>query len=525
MQPVLTAQEMQAADRAAIETLHISEARLMELAGRECLRLILDMLERKKLDGCGFLILCGKGNNGGDGFVLARHLLNYGAAVDVVLLYPPSILQGVNREGFATLQAYEAEQAPLRIFEGIEEALPFVEENHYTMLIDAMTGTGLRLARRGMELAPPLSDGIELLNRMRHESNATTLAIDIPSGLEATTGFAAQPVVEADVTVTMAFLKRGFLLNDGPECAGDVKVAEISIPTFLTESASCRLIDQEFAAEHFLLREPSSAKQHNGKVLMIVGSQSAQHSMLGAAILAAKAAIKSGIGYLCCSLPQELVGAMHLAVPEAVLIGRDVDVLTEKIAWADSVLIGCGLGRNAEALELVEMLLQSETLQSKKLILDADALFALSTLDAITALQKCNHVLLTPHYGELSRLCNIPIADIAANPIEIAHECACNFSATMLLKGNPTVIANGKYPILLNNSGTEALATAGSGDVLAGLIASLAAKGATLPHAAAAATWFHGRAGDLAHDVASLVTATMVADAIAQAIGEVFEVE
>ena len=525
MLSVVTAQEMQMADKAAIEQLHIGETRLMELAGRECLRIIQETLQKEFFTEITFLVVCGKGNNGGDGFVLARHLLNMGASVDLLLLYPESLLQGVNREGLTTLKAYKEHEANLRIFKSHDEALPFVAETLYDALIDAITGTGLRLSEPGMALASPLSEAIELINTIRDRTNAHTIAIDIPSGLDATTGFSTTPVIMADVTVTMAFLKRGFYLNEGPDCCGEVHVAEISIPRFLIEPSSCMLIDQEFAAEHFLLRESASAKHTNGKVLIIAASQTTQSSMLGAAILSVKAALKTGAGYVCVSLPITLAGAMHTAIPEAVVIGRDIAAIAEKARWADAILIGCGLGRDESSIELVRELLANSIVTSKKLILDADALYALSVIGIADALRQCSDVLLTPHYGEFHRLTALPIEKIAADPIETAKSFATLHAVTVLLKGTATVIAGMEGPILLNTSGTEALATAGSGDVLSGMIVAMAAKGAALFDAAASATWFHGRAGDLASDVASLVSAGMVVDTIQEAIGEIFERE
>ena len=525
MLPIVTAQEMQQADRAAIKQLLIGETRLMELAGHESLRFIKESLNNNSCAGATFLVVCGKGNNGGDGLVLARHLLNLDASVDLVLLYPECTLQGVNQEGFATLQAYEKHLDTLRIFTCLEDALPFVEKTSYSILIDAMTGTGLRLSKQGMALASPLAEGIDLLNTLHTETGAITIAIDIPSGLDATTGFSAHPVIKADITVTMAFLKRGFYLNEGPECCGEVQVAEISIPRFLVEPCSCLLIDQEFAAEQYILRETSSAKHTNGKVLIIAGSQTEHSSMAGAAILATKAAVKTGAGYVCVSLPITLATSIHLAVPEAVVIGRAITSIVEKAEWADVILIGCGIGRDENTINLLKDLLLRPNINKKKLILDADALYVLSSIGVAEVLSKCKNVLLTPHYGEFSRISNILIESIAANPIETAQQFASYHELTVLLKGTPTVISAPARPALLNTSGTEALATAGSGDVLSGMIAAFAAKGADLVNAAAAAAWFHGRAGDLASDIASTVSSNMIVDAIPLAIGEVFEEE
>ena len=372
MLSVVTAQEMQKADKAAIEQLHIGETRLMELAGSECLRIIRQTLHKESLSGTSFLVVCGKGNNGGDGFVLARHLLNMEASVDLLLLYPESLLQGVNREGLAILEAYQKHHAKLRMFNSHDEALPFVAETPYDALIDAITGTGLRLSEPGMALASPLPDGIELINTIRERTNALTFAIDLPSGLDATTGFSAAPAIVADVTVTMAFLKRGFYLNEGPACCGEVHVAEISIPGFLVEPFSCFLTDSDFAAEHFLLRESTSAKHTNGKVLIIAGSQTSQSSMLGAAILSVKAALKTGAGYVCVSLPISLAGAMHTAIPEAIVIGRDIAAIAEKARWADAILIGCGLGRDNQAIDFIAELLNCAAIYDDTAIKGAD---------------------------------------------------------------------------------------------------------------------------------------------------------
>ncbi len=525
MLPVLTATEMKRADKAAIEKLHIGEARLMELAGRECLRIIKETLHKDSLDGTSFLVVAGKGNNGGDGFVLARHLLNLEASVDLVLLYPEATLQGVNGEGLATLKAYRKHSANLRIFASHDEALPYAGEISYDILIDAITGTGLRLTEEDMVLPSPLAEGIELINSIRERTGAPTLAIDVPTGLDATTGFAATPSIVADITVTMAFLKTGFYLNEGPSCCGEVHIAEISIPSFLTEPSSALLTDREFAAEHFILREQASAKHTNGKVLIIAGSQTEHSSMLGAAILSAKAALKTGAGYVCLSVPISLAAAIHTALPEVVVIGRDRDAIVEKAAWADAILIGCGLGRDTEVIHFFTQLLSRPEIHDKKLVLDADALYALSSAGTQGILKNCKQAVLTPHYGEFSRLCGASVEEIAADPIEAARSYARNNGVSLLLKGAPTVIAGVAGPVLLNTSGTEALATAGSGDVLSGVVVALAAKGADIFNAAAAGAWFHGRAGDLASDVASLVSSGMVVDALQQAFLEVFEVE
>ncbi len=527
MLPILTAEEMSRADRAAIEQLSTGEVRLMELAGREASRILSESLNTAngKLDDFAFLIVCGKGNNGGDGFVLARHLLNLGAEVDVLLLYPSENLSGLNREGLAIVEAYAANTDRIRIFKSHDEALPFVAERQYDGVVDAILGTGLRLQAEGDALRNPVKQAVELTNSIRERSPAVTIALDLPSGLDATSGFASSPAVRADLTVSMAYLKTGFFFNSGPRLSGELHIAEISIPEFLVKQSPCHLVDEAFAADHFLLRDPDGAKHNNGKLLVIAGSQNHRSSMLGACLLATKAAIGTGAGYVCVSLPPELAGPLHTAAPSATVTGRDIDSLLEKASWANAIVLGCGLGRDKETIALLHRLLAEPAVASKKLVLDADALFALSEEGFSFGAHSFRDVILTPHLGEFSRLTGLSISDIQADSLGCCRDFTKTNNVNLLLKGNPTCIVNPCGEVLLNKSGTEALSTAGTGDVLAGMIGALAAKGVDTFHAGAAAAWFHGRAGDLACDVASLVSSEDVLRSIPEAVREVFFIE
>lgn len=526
MNPVLTAREMSLADRAAIEELRTGETRLMELAGRETARLIAERFDKgNALDGIHVLVVCGKGNNGGDGFVTARHLLNRGAQVDVLLVWPEEELAGVNLEGVHILKAYRRYNERLRIFTGIEEGRTAMGATSYQVVIDALFGTGLRIEPDQPELQEPARSAIDLINFINEHSEAVTVAIDLPSGLDATSGFRAEPCVNADLTVTMAFLKTGFFQNGGPAVSGEIQIAEISIPDFLIEPTSCLLVDDAFAAESYLLRDPSSAKHLNGKVLLITGSSDGGGSMLGAALLAARAAVKTGAGYVCASLPEGQAMVMHSFAPEVVVIGRDMVSITEKARWADAIVIGCGIGRSDEAMELVENLLCTPEVAGKKLVIDADALFAIAEKNLFDRITGLEDAVITPHAGECSRLSELSVEDIMASPIDTARMLAEEWNVNLLLKGNPTFIASPAGMVLISNSGTEALASAGTGDVLSGMIGALAAKGLDTHEAAAAAAWLHGRAGDLASNVSSLVSSVDVLQAIPQAVLELFDSE
>ncbi len=528
MDPVLTADEMARADRAAIETLCTSQTRLMELAGRETSKILgrhLTGADNESLEGFHLLVVCGKGNNGGDGFVLARHLINRNATVDIILLYPPDTLTAVNREGFAILEAYTKHLDTLCIYRSLDEALPYVTENRYDAVIDAVLGTGLRLDHNDESLHAPLREGIELINSIRERTEAVSVAVDIPSGLDATTGRSARPSVTADLTITMAYRKTGFFFQNGPGLCGNIVTAEISIPPFLVDDCACRLTDSTFAAETFTLREPSSAKHTNGKVLIIAGSASPASSMTGAAILATRAAIACGAGYVCVSLPDEARTALHIAAPSAIVIGRNIDDIIEKACWADAVLIGCGMGRTVDTIELITKLCENQEIRNTKLILDADALFAIASSGMDLRAQALHDALLTPHAGEFSRLSGFSTNEISRRPLDIATGYSAAQNINLLLKGSPTLIADPAGKVLINQTGTEALATAGSGDILSGMTAALSAKGPDTFIAAGAAAWFHGRAGDLANDISSLVSSEQILNAIPDAIAEIFFAE
>ena len=527
MLPVLTAKEMAQADRAAIEELRTGETRLMELAGRETATLIAGLFDGSdnNLEGRSFLVVCGKGSNGGDGFVAARHLLNFGASVDVVPVWPETELSGVNLEGLNILKAYRRYNEGLRIFAGLEEAHTLVHERSYDAVLDALFGTGFRLDPASRQLSGPVREAIGMINGINESSGAVTISIDLPSGLDATNGLCAEPSVRADHTVTMAFLKTGFFQNDGPSLTGQVQPAEISIPRFLVEPFSCMLVDESFAAENFLLRDPSSAKHVNGKVLIVAGSSDGGASMLGAAMLCARAAVKTGAGYVCASLPPGHASSMHSFAPEVVVIGREMSEILEKAAWADAIVIGCGLGRNAESQELVEALLRHPEVSAKKLVLDADALFAISERNLFEEGQGFEDAVVTPHAGECSRLSGLTVEELLAAPIDFSRSLSATWNVNVLLKGRPTFVASPAGTVLISDSGTEALASAGTGDVLAGMIGALAAKGLDTLDAAATAAWLHGRAGDLACDVSSLVSSVDLLQAIPQAVMELFEQE
>lgn len=517
MRPLVTTETMARADRAAIEQLRTSEERLMELAGREASRIIRDA-------GESFLIICGRGNNGGDGFVLARHLLNSGASVILWHLSAIKELKPVNRAGFDILISYQPHCPELQIAGSLEETKALLETTPCDVIVDAVLGTGLSIPEDAAPLKESAAEAVDFINELHDTTPAVTVAIDIPSGLDATSGFCASPTVRADLTVTMAFEKTGFYFNHGPALAGEVETVEISIPSFLLPEPRYSLVDSAFAAECYTLRDTSSAKHQNGKLLIVAGSRTPSSSMLGAAILASKGAAACGTGYLSVSLPTELTDPLHVAIPSATLIGRTFDAIMEKAAWADAVVLGCGMGRDHETRQLLLKLLREPLFKQKKLVLDADALFHLAETGLSLRELGLEDTLLTPHLGEFSRLQGDNVENIQRNLVGSATDFSSTYGVNLLLKGSPTIISSPEGELLISTSGTEALASAGSGDVLAGMIGALAAKGESTLNAGAAAAWIHGRAGDLAAPISSQVTADMLPGAVKEAIEELFDI-
>lgn len=546
MLPVLTAEEMREVDYDAVIKLRITEKQLMELAGKESCNILLEKFG--SVAGKSVLVLCGKGNNGGDGIVLARHLLNHGAEVDLAYLCKTDLLK---QDGAATLKIlaqYVSYTDALRVFEADEFLPEAISSKRYDIIVDAILGTGYKrtdhpkgLKRReannpylpsiseerltepekqpfelAAELRPSLSpliqEAIRLINRMKAERGAYVVALDSPTGLDCTTGEAEPTCVEADLTISLAFLKSGFFFGRGREVCGEVRVADISIPSFLVKPDAMRLIDEAFVSAHLPIRKPQSAKHLNGKVLVVAGSQSEESSMMGALLLALRGALKCGAGYVCAAVPPSAYNLVHSAAPEAVLIAQTESNILEKADWADAILIGCGLGRTPERQAFVAKLLSSPLVAQKKLVLDADALYAISELDLLSQLRLQN-ALLTPHLGEFSRLAQTSAREIDSDRLFYVKSFAKEYRLGLLLKGAPTLIAaNGR--LYLNDAGTPALATAGTGDLLAGMIVSFAAQGLSLDTAAAVASYLHGIAGRKASETIHNPSATDVLNAL-----------
>ena len=459
--PLLTAEAMRAAEAATFE--HVPARVLMETAGRA----LADAAEQHALPPRGTptaTVLCGSGNNGGDGFVAARVLAARGWDVTVLALRDDA--DGDAGANLSLLRRAHAVRflSPL----DLDPAAP--RTVHADVIVDALLGIGATGALRS-----PVDRAAAWANA----HPAPTVAADVPTGLDATTGIAADSTARAAATVAFGALKTGLVLGDGPEHAGRVTVAEIGIPAveIHPRAAACRA-DGAWVRAALPRRAPDAHKYSAGTALCVVGSR----AFSGAAVLATGAALRAGAGAVRAAVPTGIaptLDAWHAEVMAEALPETDTGGLAaaalapihDAIGRSDAVLVGCGLGRDAETQALVRDLLTADA----PLVLDADGLHAVAG-HAETLPQRPAPTVLTPHLGELRAL--LDDADFEpTDRIETVRELAARWQAVVLLKGMPSVLASPDGRVRVGPPGHPALATAGTGDVLAGLTVGLMAQG------------------------------------------------
>lgn len=490
--PVVTAAEMAAIDGYTISEIGIPGRVLMENAGRAAAEIILQKwggLVNQKV-----AVVCGKGNNGGDGLVVARCLHEHGASTSIFLLGKKSELRG---DALANLQVVEKLGAS--ILEVTDEAL-LPDFSSYFVLIDAILGTGSRGRPEGL-----LSRAVERMNA----SGRPIVALDLPTGINADTGEIYGSCIHATLCVTFGAAKRGLLFSPARDHAGELRVVEIGFPHRSVEAANVKthLLDDSTMRAWLPQRAPDAFKNRAGQILAIAGSQ----GYGGAARLTALAALRAGAGLVVLAVPASLVHAMEASAAEVIKLALPEEkgvisldarfAVAERLEWASVVAIGPGLGTEASVQTLVKHVLATA---QKPIVLDADGLNVLAGR-AERIRDAAGPVILTPHPGELSRLIEVSTEEIKKNPVEIARQVAADLKQTLILKGAPTVIASSDGEVLINPTGNPGMATAGSGDVLTGLIAGLMGQ---MPHddhqsklkAAALGVYLHGLAGDISRD-------------------------
>ncbi len=501
---LVTAEEMRLADEAAINEFGIPGIVLMENAGQAVVRQVEELLGT--LEGKKAAIFCGGGNNGGDGLVAARHLFNRGCEVRLYFLTDPEIFRGDALTNYNILNNMGV--AGFQLTEGSRLNVARMALWSADVAIDAIFGTGLRDDVRDITL--------QVIN-MFNESDTPVISCDIPSGLSSTTGQPLGAAVKADITVAFGFCKLGLVLPAAQPYVGKLVVADISLPAQVEEGLKARreLVDQKFVMRWLAAREPESYKGDFGHVGVVAGSA----AMPGAAVLAARGALKMGAGRVTAALPAACRSSFAAQLPEAMLLntpdnsegGIDM-VATGQIAAfpVTAWLIGPGMGREEKTLEMIRDLLPKITAPT---VLDADALFAVCGY--LRLLKKVQAPLvITPHPGEMAKLLGVSVADVQSNRVAVAEGFARQTNVVVVLKGAGTVIATPEGRVFINNTGNPGMATGGAGDVLSGMIAALLALGMVPAVAAACAVWLHGRAGDIAREtrgVAGLLAGDIVA--------------
>ncbi len=489
--PVPTGSQSAAFDRRAIEVEGVPQPVLMENAGRTAAQVLTRLFPRGTV-----VVLAGSGNNGGDGVVLARALRSWGRPVE--LLSDPH-----RPSPDPLLHGWEIPGGPMPD----DDARLAARLRAADVVVDGLLGTGIRGAPRAAQAR---------VIRAVNATGSPVLALDIPSGVDADTGTVEGEVVRARATVAFGAPKLGTLLHPGREMAGRLLAVEIGFPPWQSEDVSGRLLTPGWAEGHRPRRPLVTHKNAAGRLLLVAGSA----RMGGAAVLAARGALRSGVGYLRVAVPESLRSVLQSAVPEAVQVERDdPDALGEALSASDAVAAGPGLGTDSGTARLLDGLLAEAG--PRPVLLDADALNLL-------AAGQLSHwgasgpqtALLTPHPGEAARLLERTSAEVAEHPVEAARELARRYGATVLLKGAPSMVATPREedPLLISATGSSDLARAGMGDVLTGSGGAFLARGVDPAVAGGLALHFTGLAALLAGEGEALLPGS-VAEGLVRALG------
>jgi ADP-dependent NAD(P)H-hydrate dehydratase / NAD(P)H-hydrate epimerase len=489
---VATASEMRNIDQRTIEVYRVPSIVLMENAGIQLLRFM-----RTRLSGLAqyhVTIVTGRGNNGGDGFVLARHLWHSGIKTRILFLAPRRRLRGDARKAYEMAQAYGVPMVACTTPQAWRRAASTLRDTD--IVVDAMLGTGLDKPPIGL-----YAEAIETLNALQKP----IVAVDIPSGLSADAGHLHGAYVQATYTVTFALPKRGLLLYPSAAAVGELHVVDIGIPTQAIEAEGIQVTLLEKNDIRCMLphRRRDAHKGSHGHLLVVAGSL----GKFGAGILASQAALRAGAGLVTWALPTGLAPAMASRLTEVMTlpvtesatggIGEAaIPALCQFLHRVRALVLGPGLGTDPAAVACVHALLRRTPVP---VVIDADGLNCL--VEHLDVMQECAlPVILTPHPGEMARLLGTDTATVQAQRLEIACDFAQRYNVYVALKGAYTVLYAPDGRRWINPTGNPAMATAGTGDVLAGVIGALLCQGLEPLQAAQFGIYLHGLAGDHVRD-------------------------
>ncbi|NLO08650.1 MAG: NAD(P)H-hydrate dehydratase [Clostridiales bacterium] len=497
MKYIVDSDKMKNIDKYTMEVIKVPPLVLMERAAMEVAYKVKQAINKEDR----ILVVCGPGNNGADGVAAGRILFLQGYQVAILLLF--------ERE-----KCSEQMKVQLTIAENLGISIDNSKKTYeYNIIIDALFGIGL---------SKPIEGRLAKIINEINESNQKVFSVDIPSGISADTGKVMNVAIKADYTITFGYMKHGLILYPGLEFAGEINVADIGFPKEALQSVKADTF--YYTIEDLSLipkRKRNGHKGTFGKVLVIAGSE----GMSGAAYLSAKACLKMGAGMVKILSSQMNREILQTLLPEALFASYDTDKsISSSISWADVIVIGPGLGLSEKTEELLNAVINLKP--KARLIIDADAINTLaarldnddettvSRMELIADLLPTNSIL-TPHPMELSRLMGLSMADIQKNIIDIANQCSYNNELVYVMKDTRTIVTKSaqKY---INSSGNNGMATAGSGDVLTGIIAGLVAQGMEAFEASCLGVYIHGLAGDVAKDKMSeySLMAIDIADAI-----------
>lgn len=513
---VVTSKEMREIDMVTIEEYSISSAVLMERAGLSVALKVKELYPNKKI-----LILCGSGNNGGDGLVAARNLHNWGFKVNAFLTADPKKLSSDALVQYKIARKFGLNIMPLNELLAHHSSLI----THHCLIVDAIFGTGL---------SRPVAGGLAEIFAFINNSEVPVMSVDMPSGISSDTGSILGEAIRADYTVTFGLPKRGHFLYPGAEYTGRLFVEDIgfSARLLLSDKLNVELINKEHVSQLIPQRSACSHKGDYGHVLLVAGSK----GKTGAALMAAKACLRSGAGLLTLAAPESLMDVfqgrvteeMTLPLPDngnGMLSSKAADeILNYAFQKVDVIAIGPGIGVSKETEKIITELIRKSTVP---MVIDADAINSLAGAmvngqGAKDIFQKAKSpIILTPHTGEMARLLkqrldlSVPLkpqtgvrgqkseekelrVKIEQDRINAAMAFSKEIGAYLVLKGTPTIVAEPDGNAFINTTGNPGMATAGSGDVLTGIIASMLGQKLSAVDASLLGVYIHGLAGDMA---------------------------
>jgi hydroxyethylthiazole kinase-like uncharacterized protein yjeF len=489
MMKVATAEQMQELDRKAIEIYQIPGIVLMENAGRGAAEVITNAfpdLQKKRI-----AIVAGKGNNGGDGFVIGRHLLNKGIPIKVFLLTESKSLRGDAETNYQIFSRMKGEVISIPSSKDYQKVKKDLEK--FDLLIDGIFGTGLDAEVRGY-----YREVIDHLNTLKKP----IVAIDIPSGLAANTGKPLGTAIRASLTITFGLPKVGHLISPGIDYVGEVKVIDIGIPKSLVDEEKIQtylLEEEEIRKWLSIPRRLDTHKGDYGHLLVIAGSV----GKTGAAAMACEAALRMGAGLVTLAIPKSLNAIMEMKLtevmteplpetPKQTLSLRAFNSLLRLCEKKRAVIIGPGIGTFKETQSLILKLIKTLDIP---IILDADGLTALSTQPK--TLPAANRsLILTPHPGEMARLINSTVKEVQEDRIGVSRKFSQSNHVHLVLKGFRTLIATPKGEVFINPTGNPGMASGGTGDVLTGMIGGLICQGFDILTSLQISVYLHGLVGD-----------------------------